>query len=316
MIFLHFFIGIIFSRKGVTMSNERNYKSNVFVMLLEEKDRALELYNAVNDSDYDDPEQIVINTIEGGFELSVQNDASFIFDNVLSIYEHQSTYCPNMPLRSLIYFTTLVKKNYMDRDIFSRRLVKIPCPKFVVFYNGVETQPDYQEMRLSDCFIKSDEDNEKDMLELVCRVYNINEGHNKELLDKCKWLSDYMVFIDKVREYHRNHDDEELHQDIEKAIDYCIKNNILKDFLKERRTEVLDMTAVDYTYERRMILNYNEGKEDGIKEGIKDGIARGERKLLLDKISKKLSKGKSISQIADELEESEDTIKELAKEIE
>ncbi len=63
MIFLHFFIGIIFSRKGVTMSNERNYKSNVFVMLLEEKDRALELYNAVNDSDYDDPEQIVINTI-------------------------------------------------------------------------------------------------------------------------------------------------------------------------------------------------------------------------------------------------------------
>ena len=109
---------------------------------------------------------------------------------------------------------------------------------------------------------KNDKDNEKDMLELVCKVYNINEGHNKELLDKCKWLSDYMVFIDKVREYHKNHDDEELHQDIEKAIDYCIKNNILKDFLKERRTEVLDMTAVDYTYERRMILNYNEGKEE------------------------------------------------------
>ena len=316
MIFLHFFIGIIFSRKGVTMSNERNYKSNVFVMLLEEKDRALELYNAVNDSDYDDPEQIVINTIEGGFELSVQNDASFIFDNVLSIYEHQSTYCPNMPLRSLIYFTTLVKKNYMDRDIFSRRLVKIPCPKFVVFYNGAETQPDYQEMRLSDCFIKSDEDNEKDMLELVCRVYNINEGHNKELLDKCKWLSDYMVFIDKVREYHKNHDDEELYQDIEKAIDYCIKNNILKDFLKERRTEVLDMTAVDYTYERRMILNYNEGKEEGIKEGIKDGRALEHKELLLEKISKKLSKGKSISQIADELEESEDAIKDLVKEVE
>lgn len=213
-----------------------------------------------------------------------------------------------MHLKGLIYFTTLVKKNYMDRDIFSRRLVKIPCPKFVVFYNGVETQPDYQEMRLSDCFIKSDEDNEKDMLELVCRVYNINEGHNKELLDKCKWLSDYMVFIDMVREYHKNHDDEDLHQDIEKAIDYCIKNNILKEFLKERRTEVLDMTAVDYTYERRMILNYNEGKEDG--------RALAHKELLLDKISKKLSKGKSISQIADELEESEDAIKDLVNEIE
>ena len=257
------------------MSNERNYKSNVFVMLLEEKKRALELYNAVNDSDYKDPEQVIIITIEGGFELSVQNDASFIFDNVLSIYEHQSTYCPNMPLRSLIYFTTLVKKNYKDRDIFSRRLVKIPRPKFVVFYNGVESQPDYQEMRLYDCFIKNEEENEKDMLELVCRVYNINEGHNKELLDKCKWLSDYMVFIDKVREYHKNHDDEELHQDIEKAIDYCIKNNILKEFLKERRTEVLDVTAVDYTYERRMELNYNEGKEDVIVLGISQGIYPG-----------------------------------------
>ena len=286
------------------MSNERNYKSNVFVMLLEEKRRALELYNAVNDSDYDDPEQVVINTIEGGFELSIQNDASFIFDNTLSIYEHQSTYCTNMPLRSLIYFTTLVKKIYKDKDIFSRRLVKIPRPKFVVFYNGVESQPDYQEMRLSDCFIKNDKDNEKDMLELICRVYNINEGHSSALLNKCKWLSDYMVFVDKVREYHKNHNDEELHQDIEKAIDYCIKNNILREFLKERRTEVLDVTAVDYTYERRMILNYNEGREDEHKA------------MLLEKISKKLSKGKSISQIADELEESEDTVSELIKEIE
>ena len=121
-------------------------------------------------------------------------------------------------------------------NIFSRKLVKIPRPKFIVFYNGLETQPDYQEMRLSDSFIKSDKDNEKDMLELVCKVYNINEGRNKKLLSKCKWLSDYMIFVDKVREYHQNHSDEELHQDIEKAIDYCIKNNILKEFLKKRRS--------------------------------------------------------------------------------
>lgn len=39
------------------------------------------------------------------------------------------------------------------------------------------------------------------MLELVCRVYNINKGHNKELLERCKWLSDYMTFVDKVREF-------------------------------------------------------------------------------------------------------------------
>ena len=66
---------------------------------------------------------------------------------------------------------------------------------------------------------------------------------------------------------------------------------------------MLDVTAVDYTYERRMILNYNEGREDEHKA------------MLLEKISKKLSKGKSIAQIADELEESKDTVSGLIKEI-
>ena len=72
------------------------------------------------------------------------------------------------------------------------------------------------------------------------------------------------------------------------------------------------MTKVDYTFERRMKLNYDEGKDDGIKIGEK----LGEKQMLLDKIAKKISKGKSISQIADELEESEDVIMELAKKIE
>lgn len=166
-------------------------------------------------------------------------------------------------------------------------------------------------MKLSDCFIKNDEENEKDMLELVCRVYNINEGHNKELLSRCIWLSDYMVFVDKVREYHKGHDVEELHQDIDRAIDYCIKNNILREFFKDRRAEVLTVTAVDYTYERRMELNYNEGKEDGIR----DGRVLERREMLINKIAKKLSKNKTIEQIADELEESESTIRELSQEI-
>ena len=228
------------------------------------------MYHAVNNSTYEDPSLVEINTIDGGFELSIQNDASFIFDNVLSIYEHQSTYCPNMPLRSLVYFATLIQKKYMNRDIFSRRLVTLPTPKFIVFYNGTEPQPDYQEMRLSDCFIKKNKD-EKSMLELVCRVYNINKGKNRELLEHCKWLSDYMVFVDKVREYHNDREDDKLEEDINKAIDYCIENNYLKDFFTSRRSEVLEVTKVDYTFERRMKLNYDEGKEDGIKEGIEQG---------------------------------------------
>ena len=58
------YVGSVFSQKGECMANKRNYKSNVFAMLLEEKERALELYNAVNDSNYDDPGLVEINTIE------------------------------------------------------------------------------------------------------------------------------------------------------------------------------------------------------------------------------------------------------------
>ena len=260
------------------MTNKRNYKSNVFAMLLEDQERALELYNAVNNSSYDEPSLVEINTIEGGFELSIQNDASFIFNNVLSIYEHQSTYCPNMPLRSLVYFATLVQEKYMNRDIFSRRLVSLPTPKFIVFYNGTEPQPEYSELKLSDCFINKND--EKSMLELVCRVYNINAGKNKELLERCSWLANYMEFVDKVREYHNGRTESELEDDINKAIDYCIENDCLKDFFTSRRSEVVDVTKVDYTFERRMKLNYEEGREDGEKDGILKGEARIIREIM------------------------------------
>ena len=153
----------------------------------------------------------------------------------------------------------------MNRDIFSRRVVMLPTPKFIVFYNGTEPQPEYAEMKLSDCFLNK---NEKNMLELVCKVYNINEGKNKELLEQCKWLSDYMVFVDKVREYHYSRGDEDLEEDINKAIDYCIDNGCLKKFFTSRRSEVLEVTKVDYTFERRMELNYEEGLREGKVETI------------------------------------------------
>lgn len=176
-------------------------------------------------------------------------------------------------------FATLIQKRYMNKDIFSRRLVELPTPKFVVFYNGIESQPEYSEMRLSDCFINKPND-EKSMLELICKVYNINEGKNKELLKRCKWLSDYMVFVNRVREYHKDRTDEELEEDINKAIDYCINNNCLSDFFTLRRSEVLEMTKVDYTFERRMELNYEEGKQDGLSEGRREEKIDNIRELM------------------------------------
>ena len=77
-------------------------------MLLEEPEYALETYNALNDTDYTDTGAVVIQKLGGKVLLSVRNDASFLIDACLNLYEHQSTFNPNMPLRFLLYFSDLI----------------------------------------------------------------------------------------------------------------------------------------------------------------------------------------------------------------
>ena len=274
------------------------YKSDVFSMLMQDKRRALELYNAMNDTDYDNPDEVEMVTLAGGISLSVRNDASFVVGDNLSIYEHQSTVCPNMALRSLIYFVAVIKErisgrrrqivgddggNYADgrqhgRNIYGKSLIKIPTPKFVVFYNGAEKQPEEMTQYLSDSFEQKTDDPE---LELKCKVYNINYGKNRAIMDECRWLDEYMMFVDKVREYHNSKDEEELEDDINKAIDYCIENDILKEFLSERRGEVTKVMALDYTFDKQLEMEraeaWNGGKKEGIEEGRIEGREEGEK---------------------------------------
>lgn len=280
------------------MAGNREYKSDVFSMLMQDKRRALELYNAMNDTDYDNPDEVEMVTLAGGISLSVRNDASFVVGDNLSIYEHQSTVCPNMALRSLIYFVAVIKErisgrrrqivgddggNYADGrqhgwNIYGKSLIKIPTPKFVVFYNGAEKQPEEMTQYLSDSFEQKTDDPE---LELKCKVYNINYGKNRAIMDECRWLDEYMMFVDKVREYHNSKDEEELEDDINKAIDYCIENDILKEFLSERRGEVTKVMALDYTFDKQLEMEraeaWNGGKKEGIEEGRIEGREEGEK---------------------------------------
>ena len=162
------------------MSNgNREFKSDVFSMLMEDKANALSVYNVLNGTNITNPDELEICTLDKGVSLTVRNDAAFVVDAALSIYEHQSTICPNMPVRNLIYYTTIISKYIKKKNIYGRKQIKIPVPKFVVFYNGGEQQPAEYDMKLSDAFEKKVEDPE---LELVCKVYNINFGKNKELL--------------------------------------------------------------------------------------------------------------------------------------
>lgn len=142
----------------------------------------------------------------------------------------------------------------------------------MVFYNGEEEQPEVQELKLSDAFEKpTDEPN----LELKCKVYNINDGKNKAIMESCGWLNDYMTFVNKVREYHADGAFDDLAIDIEKAIDYCIDNDILKEFLKTYRSEVTKSMQLNYEFDRQLELERADAIEEGLEQGIKQGLEQG-----------------------------------------
>ena len=252
------------------MSENREYKSDVFSMLMENKEYALQVYNALNDSSYDDPEQVEVCNLESGISLSIRNDAAFIVDTEINIYEHQSSVNPNMPLRALIYFTAIIQGIISRKDLLSSRLIRIPTPHFAVLYNGKEDRPVKEIFKLSSAYSKPAENPE---LELVCTVYNINPDKDKELLQKCAVLDGYTSFVELVRK----NENDGLDNPIERAIDYCIQNHILEDFFRDRRAEVLRSMAIDMTFERRVELIREEEKEYGRAEGRKEGRAEGRK---------------------------------------
>lgn len=257
------------------MNENREFKSDVFSMLMEDKAYALQVYNALNGSSYNDSQQIEIVRLERGISLSVRNDAAFIVDTDVNIYEHQSTYNPNMPLRALLYFATVIQAMVRNRDLFSSRTIKIPTPHFAVFYNGLEDRPERETMRLSAAYEKAADDPE---LELICTVYNINPDKDKDLLYHCDVLKQYTDFVETVRSYEK----QEIDHPIEKAIKHCINNHILEDFLRKRGTEVLKVLTIDMTFERREVLIREEERKNGREEGREEGadmLARLLKKL-------------------------------------
>ena len=310
-------IQILWLTQGGNCMANKEYKSDVFSMLLQDKKRAMEIYNAINGTDYDDPELVEMTTLDDkSFSLTVRNDASFILDANLSLYEHQSTYCPNMPLRDLLYFASIIQKRIkaQKRDIYGGRILKIPVPHFVVFYNGKEDAPDQYDLRLSDAFEKETENPE---IELVCHVYNINNGKNVPLLSKCQTLREYMYFVDMVRK--NNEISGNLEDAIEKAINQCMEENVLRDFLAQHREEVMHVMTLDYTFERRLEMQRAEAIEDGERIGKEigkeNGKEIGKEEKLSEQIRKKIQKGKPLDQIADELEEVPETIRPLYEKI-
>lgn len=287
----------------------REYKSDVFSMLMEDNARALDVYNAMAGTAYTNPEIIEIHTLESGVSLTVHNDASFVvsMDSVLNIYEHQSTYNPNMPLRELIYFVTIIKKLVENRYLLSHKLVKIPTPKFAVFYNGEKTRPEREVLKLSDAY---ENQSDEPQLELTCTVYNINPGNNEDLKKRSQTLREYMIFVGYVNENLAKvkKGEKDYETAIRDAVNRCIAEDILKGFLLERGEDVQKSMMFDLTYEKQMENAKREWYNDGVEEGRAEGYAKGAVHYLTASVVKKVQKDKNLEQIAEELEESVEDI--------
>ena len=248
---------------------QRNYKDTMFRMLFKEKENLLSLYNAVNKTSYTNVEDLEITTLENAVYMNYKNDISFVFHFELMLYEHQSTVNPNMPLRNLIYVTKVLQNITRNETLYSTVLIRLPAPRFVVFYNGADPQPGRQVLRLSDAFEKR---MEKPELELTVSVYNINPGYNAELMEACRLLKEYAQYVEQVRKFAKKAFFPEA---VEQAVDYCIRNGILADFLSKNRAEAIAVSIFEYDEEKHLKnereLAYKNGEDAGIKKGISLG---------------------------------------------
>ena len=244
----------------------RKYKDTVFRMLFSEKEKLLELYNALNGSHYDDPEELQINTLEDAVYMNMKNDISFVFQSELTLYEHQSTVNPNMPLRDLFYVSRILRGMAADDDLYREKKLPIPAPEFVVFYNGTRDYPERVVQKLSDLFEIPVDDPK---LELKVTVLNINPGYNKEILRACRTLNEYMRMVRMIREQMEKNEDKR--EAIRIAIDKCIEEGILRDFLIKHRAEAEESMWYDYNEE----LHLKNVREDSYADGLEDGLEKG-----------------------------------------
>ncbi len=226
-----------------------DYKDRLFRMIFNDKEKLLELYNAMNRSDYKDASELQVVTLENAIYLSMKNDVAYVLHDELFLYEQQSTKNANMPLRCLFYASDTYSVLVKDKNIYGTKMLPLPSPTFVVFYNGKQKMDEEGELRLSDAFVKKQE---VPNLEVIVKVKNINMGNSRELFEKCRPMRDYMIFVDKVRRYSQ-----------EQTIRECMEEDVMADFLKRNRAEVVKMCLYEYDEERQREFDREEGREEG-----------------------------------------------------
>ena len=249
------------------------YRNSVFCSYFQEPSRLLSLCNAILDTNHTDTSKLELTTLEGTFFSNIKNDISCkIGDNFLVLVEHQSSINENMPFRCLSYVTEVMNNLIEDKDrLYKKSLIHFPTPRFVVLYDGDDNEPLKREMRLSDAFA-----GDSSAIELIVTSYNINYSKEQEILEKCPELKEYSIFVNQVKEalsvgY-------SLDNAIAYAVDYCLKNNIMYDYLKLHGKEVYSMTRLEWNEDTARRVWKEEAREEGMAQGMEQGMEQGIKK--------------------------------------
>ena len=260
-----------------TETTQREYKDRLFKAIFgrdteESKRWRLDLYNALNDTTYTDPNALELNTIENVIYITMHNDVSFLIDSQMNLYEQQSTFNPNMPLRGLLYFSQLyqIHLTKYGKSLLSSKSVKIPTPKFIVFYNGTEKEKSRFKMRLSNAFIREDKSGD---FEWSADVININPKCNSPLQIKCNALYDYIRYVYRVKKNRESGMDKE--PAVEEAVDWAIKENLLTGFFRKQRAEVIGMSLTEFDEEEFKRVCYEDGVIDKALEDAENLLKIG-----------------------------------------
>lgn len=251
----------------------RGYKDRLFRLLFAERKNALELYNALNGSHYRDENELEIKTLSDVIWMKMKNDVAYLVGDVLTLYEHQSTVNPNLPVRGLLYFADMFRGLLKGKHIYGTKLIKFPTPSYVVFYNGNQEIGEEKWLNLSDAFIHG---NEESQMELRARTLNINYGHNQDIMERCPVLCQYAILVSKIKAYH---EDLGIEEAVGRAVDECIEEGVLKEFLMRRRAEVMNSILTEYNEEQVLAdigkERYEDGKADGMAEAVLELLQGG-----------------------------------------
>ena len=240
------------------------YRDRLFIAIFgKDNERSkrwrLDLYNVLNGTNYTDPNALELNTIENVIYIKMYNDVSFLVDGQMTLYEQQSETNSNMPLRGLFYFAQLYHKHIAKKNLnlHQSSLIKIPNPRFIVFYNGDTKRAERYKLRLSDAFEIKDESGD---FEWTADVININQGANESLVKKCKSLYDYVRLVGRISDNKKN--GMEIGQAVREAVDWAIKEKFLEGLVHEQKEEIIAMCLTEFDEESAI----RGWREDGRQE--------------------------------------------------